>query len=99
VCIGFTLRLIPAQLEYCIALGSYLTKIAHLNRKPRTAGRPGLSWLVVGTSKMDSVPQRDCERQYCRWIYAKPADEGGLVTVAARATWGVSKKGATLAAP
>jgi hypothetical protein len=42
MCIGFTLRLIPAQPEYCIALESYLSKNAHpKNKSPETLGSRG----------------------------------------------------------
>ena len=44
VCIGFTLRLIPAQLEYCTALESYLAKIAQEAPNRWAAGAKFSEW-------------------------------------------------------
>jgi hypothetical protein len=83
---GFSLRLIPAQLEYCIALGSYLSKIAHSknkapNRWADGAGRP-MFWL-------SNIEQISSERR--RSIFAQTGQRA-LTATPCQAVCGVASQ-------
>ncbi len=61
-----------------------MSKIAHLNKKPRPRQRPGLKLTILKRPIPAAVVRRKCDGLITHKCKAR--HEGGLVTVAARAT-------------